>query len=216
MARTRVAVSLLFGFAMILACSSRGSSDCPGAGGDEVRDAGGDRACRDGAGGDGADGGAGDGAGSELASGDGEIGASTDTAAPSEGSPQQGGQSAPFLGTWTLIGTEQYVCAAETSEFLPESMTMTIRLGPGPTDAGEVDLLFDGGLGCSLQMAVAGGVARLLSAPQTCGEEGKPIDRVFTSIELAAAAQFPGWLRLEETFTDQSGCAFLVQGYLLP
>lgn len=206
MARTRVAVLLSGGFAMILACSSRGSCHSPGAEGDEVRDAGGDPACGE--------------AGTEVAGGDGAggeggIGAVTDTTTPSAGTPEEGGQSQPFVGTWTLVGTEQYVCAAETSEFLPESMTMTVRPGPGATDAGEVDLLFDGGLGCSLQMAVAGGVARLVSA-QTCGAAGKPIDRVFTSIELTAAVQFPGWLRLEETFTDQSGCVFLVQGYLLP
>lgn len=75
----------------------------------------------------------------------------------------------PFLGTWSLVGTEQYVCAAETSEIIPESATMTFRPGPGATDAGQVDLLFDGGLGCSIAMSVTNGAAALTSAPRPAG-----------------------------------------------
>jgi hypothetical protein len=130
--------------------------------------------------------------------------------------PEAGSAATPFLGTWTLVGNEQYIRAAAASDIIPESATMTFRPGPGPTDAGEIDLLFDAGLGCSLPMSITGAVATLTSAPQTCGASGKPIDRVFTSIEVTASTHFAGWLSLEETFTDQSGCSYLVQGYLIP
>lgn len=140
------------------------------------------------------------------------LSVSADAATP----PEAGSAATPFLGTWTLVGNEQYICAAVTSDMIPESATMTVRPGPGPTDAGEIDLLFDPGLGCSLPMSITGAVATLASAPQTCGASGKPIDRVFTSIEVTASTQFAGWLTLEETFTDQSGCSYLVEGYLIP
>lgn len=145
-----------------------------------------------------------------------DAGVATETDVAAQSAAISAAAVVPFLGTWTLVGTEQYVCAAETSDSLPESATMTLRSGPGATDSGVVDLLFDGGLGCTLAMSVTGGTARLVFAPQTCGVVGKPIDRVFSSVEITPSTQFAAWLRLEETFTEPSGCAFFVQGYLLP
>lgn len=122
----------------------------------------------------------------------------------------------PFLGTWTLVGTERYVCAGAPSAPMVEGGTMTFRAGPGPTDAGEIDLLFDGGLGCALPLSVSDGIATLTAAPRTCGAQGKPIDRVFLSVQVTPSDQYGGWLQIQETFTDQSGCAYLLQGYLVP
>ncbi|HXX66156.1 MAG TPA: hypothetical protein VEK07_03190 [Polyangiaceae bacterium] len=199
MALTRFLVFPIGGFAMVLACTSRpqqeraldgGPSDDAWGGGDE--EAGGE-------------------AGAVGCPGD-----ETDVAPTVPGNPDAGEALAPLLGTWTLVGTEQYICSTDASDSLPVAGTMTLWPGPGATEAGTVDLLFDGGLGCSLAMSVTGGVATLTWAPQACGVPGKPIDRVYTSVEIAKPSLFPGWLRIEETFTDPSGCAFLVQGYMVP
>jgi len=82
--------------------------------------------------------------------------------------------SGPFIGTWTLTGTESFVCSTESAQADPVAATVTFSRGPGATDADEVNLLFDAGLGCSLAMFVSGGVARLVSAPQTCALRVKP------------------------------------------
>lgn len=191
MAWTRSMVLPIFGFTTTLACASQSKDVRASDGGLAVNAS----DCGDqGAGGDG--------------------GEQTDSAASLSDSAGSG--AAQFLGAWTLVGTEYYVCATDASDSLPLAVIMTLRSGPGVTDGGAIDLLFDGGLGCSLAMSAEDGVATLTWAPQTCGVSGKPIDRVYTSVELAPTLHFPGWLRLEETFTDPSGCTFLVQGYMVP
>jgi len=119
--------------------------------------------------------------------------------------------SDPFIGTWTLTGMESFVCSTESAQADPVAVSVTFSRGPGATDAGEVNLLFDAGLGCSLAMFVSGGVARLVSAPQTCAPAGQPVVRDFTSVEVQPlGASF----ELTETFTDPTGCQYEVQGTL--
>jgi len=116
-----------------------------------------------------------------------------------------------WVGTWTLTGTETFVCSTESAQANPIGVTVTFRLGPGATEAGDADLLFDAGLGCSLAMFVSDGVARLVSAPQTCAPTGQPLDREFTSVELQPSGAS---LAITETFTDRTGCEYEVQGSL--
>jgi hypothetical protein len=198
----RLVVLPICGLAAALACSARSKAsgatdpgdsacDCGVEGGDDASEAAGD-------------------AGAAVQSPDGSASVAS---------------AASWIGMWTLVGTEQGICGATTSDSFPESMTMTVRPGADAADSTEAGsatdssgtyLVFDAGLGCSLTVSFTNGSATLVPEPQRCGVEGKPIDRVFTSVQIAPASQFAGWLRLEETYTDQSGCTFLVQGYLLP
>ena len=119
--------------------------------------------------------------------------------------------SDPFIGTWTLTGMESFVCSTESAQADPVAVSVTFSRGPGATDAGEVNLLFDAGLGCSLAMFVSGGVARLVSAPQTCAPAGQPVDREFTAVQAQPSGAS---LDLTETFTDAPGYQYQVQGTL--
>jgi hypothetical protein len=117
----------------------------------------------------------------------------------------------PFISTRTLTGTESFVCATESAQADPVAATVTFSRGPAATDAGTANMLFDAGLGCSLAMFVSGGVARLVSAPQTCAPAGQPIIREFTSVEVQP---FGASFDLAETFTDPTGCQYEEQGTL--
>ena len=117
----------------------------------------------------------------------------------------------PFIGTWTQTGTESFVCPTESAQADAVAATVTFSWGPGATDAGTVNLLFDAGLGCSLAMFVSGDVARLVSAPQTCAPAGQPIIREFTSVEVQP---FGASFDLAETFTDPTGCQYEERGTL--
>jgi len=119
--------------------------------------------------------------------------------------------SEPFVGTWTLSGTETFVCSTESAQAAPIAAAVTFSRGSEATDAGEVDLLFNAGLGCSLAMFVSGGVARLVSAPQTCAPAAQPVDREFTAVQAQPSGAS---LTLTETFTDATGCQYQVQGIL--
>ena len=130
--------------------------------------------------------------------------------APPDATAVESGPDA-FVGAWTLTGTQSFVCSTESAQADPIAATVTFSRGPGATDAGEVDLLFDAGVGCSLAMFVSGGVARLVSAPQTCAPGGQPIDRDFTSVEVKPSGAS---LDLTETFTDPTGCQYEVHGIL--
>jgi len=158
---------------------------------------------------------------------DGAAGGPCTCGAAAEGAPNDEGEDAPvpgvadataaesgpdaFVGAWTLTGTQSFVCSTESAQADPIAATVTFSRGPGATDAGEVDLLFDAGVGCSLAMFVSGGVARLVSAPQTCAPGGQPIDRDFTSVEVQPSGAS---LDLTETFTDPTGCQYEVHGTL--
>ncbi len=119
--------------------------------------------------------------------------------------------SEPFVGTWTLSGTETFVCSTESAQAAPIAAAVTFSRGSEASDAGEVDLLFNAGLGCSLAMFVSGGVARLVSAPQTCAPAGQPVDREFTAVQAQPSGAS---LDLTETFTDAPGYQYQVQGTL--
>jgi hypothetical protein len=117
--------------------------------------------------------------------------------------------AAPFLGVWTLTGTETSVCPNEPSVAGPTAGYMTFSPGPGPTDGGEVDLLFDAGADCSLALFVSAGVARLAFAPQPCTADADV--RVFASVQVTLAAAS---LQISETFSDSMGCEHELQGIL--
>jgi hypothetical protein len=115
----------------------------------------------------------------------------------------------PFLGVWTLSGTETTMCPNEPSTVDPTAGYMTFSPGPGPIDGGEVDLLFDAGADCSLAMFVSGGVARLAFAPQPCTADADV--QVFASVQVTLAAAS---LQISETFSDSMGCEHELQGVL--
>jgi hypothetical protein len=155
---------------------------------------------------------------------DGFADSSAADGAADAGDSGDGGPFAPdasgagsFLGGWTLTGMETFDCpdAAGLSgdaSANPPSETVTFRAGPGPTDAGDVDLLFDAGEGCSLAMVVDAGVASLVFEPQTCALGGNPgIEWTFTSVRVSPSM---GSLRIVEMFTDRSGCMYEIQGQL--
>jgi len=155
---------------------------------------------------------------------DGFVDSSTADGAADAGDSGDGGPLASdasgagsFLGAWTLTGKETFDCpdaaglSDDASANLPPE-TVTFRAGPGPTDAGEVDLLFDAGEGCSLAMVVDAGVASLVFEPQTCVLAGNTgIDWTFTSVRVSPSM---GSLGIVETFTDRLGCTYAIQGGL--
>jgi len=147
-------------------------------------------------------------AGAEGAPGD-----DTDDAPEADLTDATGAETAsePFVGTWTLSGTETFVCATESAQAAPIAAAVTFSRGPEATDVGEVDLLFNAGIGCSLAMFVSGGVARLVSAPQTCARAGQPVDREFTAVQAQPSGAS---LDLTETFSDPTGCQYEVRGTL--
>jgi hypothetical protein len=157
-----------------------------------------------------------DSAGGDCTCGAGAEGApvdGTDDAPEADITDATGAESAsePFLGTWTLNGTETFVCSTESAQATPIAATVTFGRGAEATDLGEVDLFFNAGLGCSLAMFVTDGVARLVSAPQTCVPAGRPVNREFTSVEVQPSGTS---LDLTETFTDPAGCQYEVRGIL--
>ncbi len=119
----------------------------------------------------------------------------------------------PFLGTWTLTGTENFVCSNVPAGEEPVINAVAFTRGTGVTDGGSIDLRFDPGLGCALPMSVRGGIATLVSVPQRCAVEGTPIDREFTSAEISPLGSL---FRIEETFSDHTGCQYRIQGDLSP
>ncbi len=139
------------------------------------------------------------------------------TDATDAGPPPDASPATPFLGSWTLTGTETFLCstdapdAPETAD--PGSITVTFSAGPGPTDAGQVDLVFDDGAQCALTLFVDRGVARLVSAPQTCNLDGRNVYRQFTSVQVTSAT---GPLPIREIFTDRTACQYQIDGVLKP
>lgn len=128
------------------------------------------------------------------------------------------GVAGPFLGTWTLNGMETYDCsdsggfvadASSTADLMPT--TVTFRTGPGLTDTGEVDLLFDAGEECALAMIVDAGVATLVFEPQSCALGGQLVDWDFTSVQVSSSM---GLFRITEMYTDSTGCRYEVEGRL--
>jgi hypothetical protein len=155
---------------------------------------------------------------------DGFVDSSTADGAADAGDSGDGGPLASdasgagsFLGAWTLTGKETFDCPdaaglSDDASANPSSETVTFSAGPGPTDAGEVDLLFDAGEGCSLAMVVDAGVASLVFEPQTCVLAGNTgIDWTFTSVRVSPSM---GSLGIVETFTDRLGCTYAIQGGL--
>lgn len=118
--------------------------------------------------------------------------------------------AAPFVGVWTLSGTETSECPAVGSG--PISENVSFSPGPGATESGEVDLLFDAGADCSLEMFVSGGIARLVSAPQPCEPNEEAGSRMFTSVQVGPVVG--GSLQITETFWDETGCVHEVQDML--
>jgi hypothetical protein len=117
--------------------------------------------------------------------------------------------AAPFLGVWILTGTETTRCPNEPSMVGPTAGYMTFSPGPGPTDGGEVDLLFDAGADCSLALFVSADFARLVFTPQPCTPDAEV--RVFTSVQVTLASAS---LQISETFSDSMGCEHELQGVL--
>jgi hypothetical protein len=128
------------------------------------------------------------------------------------------GPGGPFLGTWTLVGTETFSCPNDAGLFSdasanvdPVSETVTFSAGLGSTDAGQVDLLFDAGEECALEVSVEAGVAMLVDPPQTCALDRKSTYWVFTSVTVSTSM---GSVGIMETFTDDAGCRYLIQADL--
>ena len=149
----------------------------------------------------------------DSSTGDGAAGAADGAPAASDA-----GLGGPFLGTWTLVGTESFSCPDDAGVFSdasanldPVSETVAFSAGPGPTDAGQVDLLFDAGEECALEVSVEAGVAMLVDPPQTCALDRKSTYWVFTSVNVSTSI---GTVGITETFTDDTGCQYLIQGDL--
>jgi hypothetical protein len=121
-----------------------------------------------------------------------------------------------FLGRWTLAGTETSPCPGTgpptdaSVNARPVMAVVTFRAAPGGTDAASGDVMLDVGNGCTLEMVVEAGVARLASPTETC-TLGGPIDCTFTSVQVDSAL---GSLGITENFTDPTGCTYLIQGVL--
>jgi hypothetical protein len=150
-----------------------------------------------------------------LGDGDGDGGAEADAASTEGGDDPSATLNGAdlFLGTWTLSGTEQYVCSNELAGEEPVTNPVTLTRGTGVTDSGSIDLMFDPGLGCALPMSVSGAAARLMSPPQLCSVRATPIDRQFTSVEISPLGSV---FIIEETFGDHTGCQYRVQGWMSP
>jgi hypothetical protein len=128
------------------------------------------------------------------------------------------GLGGSLLGAWTLVGKGTFSCPDDAGGFSdasanldPVSETVTFSAGPGPTDAGEVDLLFDAGEACALEMSAEAGVAMLVDPPQRCALDRKSTYWVFTSVNVSTSI---GTVGITETFTDDTGCQYLIQGDL--
>lgn len=124
----------------------------------------------------------------------------------------------PCLGTWTLNRTEMFDCsesgglsadASTTADLM--LTTVTFRVGPGRTDAGKVDLLFDAGEDCALAMLVDTSVATLVLEPQSCAWGGQLVYWDFRSVQVSSWMELS---RITEMYTDSTGCRYEVEGSL--
>ena len=127
-----------------------------------------------------------------------------------------GGLAGALLGTWTLTGTQTFVCpeaGALSADASAGAVTerVTFSTGAGTTDAGQVGLLYDAGEECALVLVVDSSVATLVYEPQKCDLDDKGIDWTFTSVQVSASM---GSLGITETYTDHAGCRYEIQGML--
>ena len=143
-----------------------------------------------------------------------------DSADAGDGAPvaSDAGLGGPFLGTWTLVGRETFACPNDagvlsdaSANLDPVSETVAFSPGLGPTDAGHVDLLFDAGEECALEMSVEAGVAMLVESPQTCALDRKATYWVFMSVTVSTVM---GTVGITETFADETGCQYVIRGDL--
>ena len=158
-----------------------------------------------------------DGVASDVAA-DSSTGDGAADAADGAPAASDAGLGGSFLGAWTLVGTETFSCPDDAGLFSdasanldPVSETVAFSAGPGPTDAGQVDLLFDAGEECALEMSVEAGVAMLVDPPQTCALDRKSTYWVFTSVTVSTSM---GSVGITETFTDETGCQYVIRGDL--
>ncbi|MGD0679010.1 MAG: hypothetical protein ABSC94_26695 [Polyangiaceae bacterium] len=147
---------------------------------------------------------------SEAGSDGATSGSGGDDGAPVTADIANANAAAPFVGTWTFVGTETTVCPGSSSMTNPAGATMTLTAGPGASDGGEIDLFFDAGADCALAMVVSGGVAELVFAPQSCSDEGASF-RVFTSVQVGPITESA---EITETFSDATGCEHQLEGEL--
>ena len=130
-----------------------------------------------------------------------------DAAAPTDDGatlPPNDGTS-PFLGSWTLAGTQRTTCGIAVSR-QSTSTAVSFRTNGGAPGS----LLFDPGLSCSLVVTVEGGLARLAPTPQRCAESDGST-RIFTSVVVEPQG---GGFSVEQTATTASGCTVYTVGTL--
>jgi len=127
-----------------------------------------------------------------------------------------GGLAGALLGTWTLTGTQTFVCpeaGALSADASGGAVTerVTFSAGPGATDGGQVAISYDAGEECALALVVESGAATLVYEPQKCDLDDKGIDWTFTSVQVSASM---GSLAITEMYTDYAGCRYEIQGML--